>query len=103
MITVNVDQISDSSVKQALESLVDQLNKNAILGGDWDFVRVEFLKTGGTKSVFHRLKATPVDIIILSVPSGANLAITNKTKESITVTSAVPGEIRILLGKIQRG
>lgn len=107
MITLNLNNIKDNDVKQALEQLVEQLNGTEILKGSWDYVEYDIPQS--TSVVFrlnHRLKFRPTDIIELyrdplltSVTYNNNLS----TPTTVYLTATGRGVLRFLVGKQNRG
>lgn len=107
MINLNLNNIKDNDVKQALEQLVEQLNGIEILKGSWDCI--EYTVPQSTAVVFelnHRLKFKPTDIIELHRDSTLTTVTFDKTKFAPTTvyfTATGRGVIRFLVGKQKRG
>ena len=103
MITLNLNNIEDLDVKQALEQLVEQLNKKTILDGEWDYI--EYTIPQSTSVVFelnHRLKFKPTDIIELNRDSTITSLTFNKdrfTPTTVYFTATGIGSFRFLVGK----
>lgn len=107
MITVNLNNIKDQDVKQAMEQLVEQLNKAEFLKGSWDYIEYSFPQS--TAKVFelnHRLKFKPTDIIELHKDSTLTSVVYDKNKftpTTVYITATGIGSIRLLVGKQNRG
>jgi hypothetical protein len=103
MITLNLNNIKDLDVKQALEQLVEDLNRKTILDGEWDYL--EYSVPQSTSIVFelnHRLKFKPTDIIELHKDSTITSLTYNKDKFTPTTvyfTATGKGALRFLVGK----
>lgn len=107
MITLNLNNIKDLDVQQALERLVEQLNRKTILDGEWDFIEYTFPPS--TAQVFelnHGLKFKPTDIIELHKDSTLSSIVYDKNKftpTTVYITATGSGSIRLLVGKQNRG
>lgn len=103
MITLNLNNIKDLDVQQALEQLVEQLNRKTILDGEWDYL--EYNIPQSTSVVFelnHRLKFKPTDIIELHRDSTITSLVFNKdrfTPTTVYFTASGTGSLRLLVGK----
>lgn len=103
MITLNLNNIKDLDVQQALEQLVEQLNRKIILDGEWDYL--EYTIPQSTSIVFelnHRLKFKPTDIIELHKESTITSLTFNKdrfTPTTVYFTASGQGALRFLVGK----
>lgn len=103
MITLNLNNIENLDVKQALEQLVEQLNKKTLLDGEWDYL--EYKIPSSTSIVFelnHRLKFKPTDIIELHRDSTITSLTFNKdrfTPTTVYFTATGSGNLRFLVGK----
>lgn len=103
MITLNLNNIKDLDIQQALEQLVEQLNRKTILDGEWDYL--EYNIPQSTSVVFqlnHRLKFKPTDIIELHRDSTITSLTFNKdrfTPTTVYFTASGEGAFRFLVGK----
>ena len=103
MINLNLNNIKDLDVKQALEQLVEKLNQKTILDGEWDYL--EYSIPQSTSVVFelnHRLKFRPTDIIELNRDSTITSLTFNKdrfTPTTVYFTATGIGALRFLVGK----
>lgn len=104
MITLNLGNIKDPAVAQALESLVEQLNDQVITQGQWDYIEYT-VPASAIYELNHGLKFKPTDIIELHRDS--TLAVVfNKNKFTPTTvyfTATGSGVIRFYVGKHKRG
>lgn len=107
MIDLNLTNIQDSAVKQAFESLVEQLNSVELLRGQWDYIEYTFNFTVATQvRLNHRLKFRPTDIIELHRdPDITTLTFDKQLSTPTTVyfTANGTGTFRALVGKHNKG
>ena len=106
MITLNLNNIKDTDVKQAFEQLVEKLNAKVMLDGEWDYIEYSVPSSSGTIfKLNHRLKFKPTDIIELHRDSTLTALTFDKTKFTPTTvyfTATGSGVIRFLVGKQNR-
>lgn len=107
MIELNLTNIQDSAVRQAFESIVEQLNSVEILRGQWDYLEYTFnFSTATQVRLNHRLKFRPTDIIELHVDSGITALTFDKqyfTPTTVYFTANGAGTFRVLVGKHNKG
>jgi hypothetical protein len=105
-ITVDLGNIKDQDVKQALEHLVEQLNLKKLLLGDWDVIDYTFPSvTAVDFELNHGLKFKPTDIIELHRDSTLSVTYnsTKFTPTTVYLTATGSGNLRFLVGKQIRG
>jgi len=103
MINLNLNNIKDLDVKQALEQLVEKLNQKTILGGEWDYLEYSIPQSASVVfELNHRLKFRPTDIIELNRDSTITSLTFNKdrfTPTTVYFTATGIGVLRFLVGK----
>jgi hypothetical protein len=102
---LKVDAISDAAVREAFQLIRDELQKFAILKGEFKHLEREFTKAATNLRFKHHLGFTPKDIIQTSLIGDGTLSwnYTEFDDEFLDVTVTGACTVRAFIGSYREG
>jgi len=96
---INLETITNQSVRDALEAIKEILTEDSpLLKGDWIYYEVE-VNAAGTHERDHGLTYTPKDYLITFDTAGSSINYADANDETFSFTTTSSGILRLFLGR----